>query len=747
MLVAGAIITPEQCEWLIKDAELTLERIEDSVIYRGLIAEQELLKFLAAHHRTRFVSTERLSKADIDRATLAMIPRQVAETFGVFPVMFDAAQGSLSVVTADPDDAPVLKEIQISSAARDIKAFLARPAAVRAAVAKFYAADPHAFALLTHVMNFTQQSSRVVERSRVSGASPPTTSSTPSAASSGSSPAGARLPSAPGYSRHDSAVMLELPDDPMGMRALAGSPLPPMPARVASSPIPPPPPGPGPAGSSAPPLPPAARLPSNASPIPPPPPTGVATPNLPAGFNPNSPATQVRSITSIPPASSRATLPPGVYGGPAQRVDADTVGELVNVLVALLDSHRQDLRGHSSLVARLTRRLCERLNLPSAQIGSITLGAQLHDVGKAGPVHLTPINVGEYESYRAAAIKGVMTPTRLLGSANVAAESLEAIEQMYERYDGKGIPNGLAGKDISLGARIIAVADAYADLIENASNTFRRQLPPQEACAALMKFKGTIFDPSLVDLFKSLILGDDVRAKLLSNRHRALLVDPDAEETTILELRLLEQGFEVRTVRTAEHALRILAENEVDIVVSELDLGKSDGLALLKQARTQRWGQNLGWVIYTRRVVREDAQRAFELGVLDFVAKPAQPDVLVAKFKAMLEQRTKKSVSGVSGSLREMALPDLLQVLSQGRKTGSLHIRTNGAAGEIHFDGGAVVNALWGNIEGNHAVYAMLKFEDGDFAFDPAFRTDRRVIHDSSEALLLEGLRRLDEGL
>ena len=64
-------------------------------------------------------------------------------------------------------------------------------------------------------------------------------------------------------------------------------------------------------------------------------------------------------------------------------------------------------------------------------------------------------------------------------------------------------------EEISLWARMIAITDTYADLIENAGNNFRRQLTPQEACAVLVKNRGTIFDPHLVDLFKSLVLGDD----------------------------------------------------------------------------------------------------------------------------------------------------------------------------------------------------------------------------------------------
>src|SRR5690349_3956380 len=104
----------------------------------GIVQEEALLKALAALHHTRFVTSERLSKADIPRPTLQMVPRQVAETFGVFPVMFDAASRVLSVVTADPDDKNLLREIQQVSGAKEVRPFVARPAAVRAAIAKAY---------------------------------------------------------------------------------------------------------------------------------------------------------------------------------------------------------------------------------------------------------------------------------------------------------------------------------------------------------------------------------------------------------------------------------------------------------------------------------------------------------------------------------------------------------------------------------------------------------------------------------
>jgi response regulator RpfG family c-di-GMP phosphodiesterase len=422
--------------------------------------------------------------------------------------------------------------------------------------------------------------------------------------------------------------------------------------------------------------------------------------------------------------------------------------ELLNVLVSLLENARVDLRGHSSQVARLARRLAEKLGLEPTTTAAIVCAAYVHDLGKMGQYHLTALNCSEYDGHRAAAQKVYGVPPRLLEPVHVSADVGAAAEHMYERWDGRGFPDGQAGKDIPLGARILAICDTYADLTQNPRNPYRKALAPNETCAALSKHKGTIFDPNLVDLFHHMVLGEDLKARLLSSRSQALLVDTDPEETTVLELRMIEQGFVVKTARSAEQALNVLAEGETDLVVSEIDLGTSDGLGLLATARRSAWGKDLPWVVYTRRQERAVAQKALEMGVLDFVNKPASADVLVAKLKAMLDQRASARASrGVAGSLREMGLPDMVQVLFHGRKTGNLRIRAREGAGEIHFLDGNVVDALWGELKGADAFFAMLKLADGEFALDPAFKPAARVIHESSEALLLEGMRRMDEGI
>jgi response regulator RpfG family c-di-GMP phosphodiesterase len=638
VLVQDGLLKPEQLEAVYSQANKSGDRVEEVLLELGLISEADLLKSLAARYKAFFITSEKLAKADLGRALLDMLPQKFSEKLGVCPLMFDANAHALTVITADPDNLENLREAQLASGAREVKAVLARPAAVKALIAKAYGGDIHAFALLDRQAHVQFQAMlNVYERNLVS-------------------------------------------DDEMN-------------------------------------------------------------------------ASVVRAEAKSRGRERMLSEKEIAQGGSGSAMGATGVGsasfvELMNVLVSLIENARPDLRGHSAQVARLMRRMAEKMGLEAAGTAALVAAAYVHDLGKMGQYHLTALNCAQYDGHKAAAQKYAGVPSRLLEPVGLAAETISAVDNMYERYDGQGFPAGRSGKDIPLGARVLAICDTYADLTQNPRNPFRKTLSAQEASAALTQHKGTVFDPNLLDLFHHTIAGEDLKARLLADRQQALLVDVDPEETTVLELRMIEQGFVVKTARSVDQAIRVLAQGETDLVVGEVDLGSADGLVLLAEARKQPWGKDMPWVIYTVRQERAVAQRAFELGVLDYVNKPANADVLVAKLKALLAQRaTSRTSRGVSGSLVEMGLPDMVQVLFHGRKSGNLRIRAREGNGEIHFQDGSVVNALWNEMRGEDAFYAMLKLREGEFGLDPAFKPTSRVINQSAEALLLEGMRRLDEGI
>jgi Domain of unknown function (DUF4388) len=97
------------------------------------------------------------------------------------------------------------------------------------------------------------------------------------------------------------------------------------------------------------------------------------------------------------------------------------------------------------------------------------------------------------------------------------------------------------------------------------------------------------------------------------------------------------------------------------------------------------------------------------------------------------------------GSLAELHLPDILQLISISGKTGVLHLTSGVLAGEILLNDGKIVHAQLDDVSGEEAVYALAMWSQGDFRFDPGVATEMRTITKSNTNLLMEAARRLDE--
>ncbi|MCB1053978.1 MAG: DUF4388 domain-containing protein [Acidobacteria bacterium] len=97
------------------------------------------------------------------------------------------------------------------------------------------------------------------------------------------------------------------------------------------------------------------------------------------------------------------------------------------------------------------------------------------------------------------------------------------------------------------------------------------------------------------------------------------------------------------------------------------------------------------------------------------------------------------------GSLKELPLPDIIQLVSVSGKTGKFSLTNEAGEGEIHLLKGRIVHAVTGKLEGEEAVYEMAIWKDGDFVFVPGETTTASSINKSNTNLLMEAARRIDE--
>lgn len=99
----------------------------------------------------------------------------------------------------------------------------------------------------------------------------------------------------------------------------------------------------------------------------------------------------------------------------------------------------------------------------------------------------------------------------------------------------------------------------------------------------------------------------------------------------------------------------------------------------------------------------------------------------------------------LQGSLSELPLPDVIQLVSVSGKTGAFEIRGEQASGRIYLREGQIVDAMVGNLRGDSAVYEMAIWSEGTFSFDPGKESGTVTIHMSNASLMMEAARRLDE--
>jgi CheY-like chemotaxis protein len=232
---------------------------------------------------------------------------------------------------------------------------------------------------------------------------------------------------------------------------------------------------------------------------------------------------------------------------------------------------------------------------------------------------------------------------------------------------------------------------------------------------------------------------------------KVLLVDDNPMILQMLR-QALSQFCSVTTLTDGADALLKAIDDKPDLIISDCTLETMDGKQLLQKLKSRSATAHIPVILMAGKAEITEKLKPLQDTVEDFIEKPFFLKEAAARVKKVVDKialekmaREAPGESVLRGSLAQMNVLDLLQSLDMGHKTCSLMLTNNGDKCELFFAEGQINHATYGDLKGDEAVYKVLLWAGGSFEIDFTGSSREQSTTHSTQGLLMEGLRLLDE--
>ena len=189
----------------------------------------------------------------------------------------------------------------------------------------------------------------------------------------------------------------------------------------------------------------------------------------------------------------------GQLGNLTHQKAAGQLLDFFKVLIYILESKEPYTSGHSERVLFYADLIAQGLQLSAQEKEDLQIATLLHDIGKVGLSNRLLETARLREKEALAIRRHPLKGARILEPLGFSYAIYSGIRHHHERWDGKGYPDGLAGAEIPVLARIISLADSYDAMTSD--RPYRKRIPFQKACDEIEKNSGIQFDPQVVGVF------------------------------------------------------------------------------------------------------------------------------------------------------------------------------------------------------------------------------------------------------
>ena len=418
------------------------------------------------------------------------------------------------------------------------------------------------------------------------------------------------------------------------------------------------------------------------------------------------------------------------------------------MLVGLLELEYRGFGSTSHVAMELARATAEQMGAPDDMMFEVILGTLLRDLSKdgiesaenAGKVFSDDERKRHIEEHISASL-------RMFEHVDFPWKVLPVVRHHHECYNGSGAPDGLRGREIPMAARIVRVVDAYVAL---SSKSGEESISSDKVLQTLAEETGRKFDPEVVEAFNRVVEKRMMGARS-GNKPTVLIVVPDRQFRRLLRVRLSNIGLTVREARTYEKCRERLLKSPPDLALIDIDLDPQDAFQLLAEMQQDDNLCRVPIAFLSSRSDRALKLRALRQGVDDYLVNDNMEE-LIARVENILIRRavradgnSRRIGRGITGSLENLGLPDIVQTLTIGMKTACVTLTCGNQQGQIWFENGTPKHAETAQATGEEAFYEMVRWKTGEFNIEHGTQGRRVTIEHDSMFLLMEGLRQIDE--
>jgi putative two-component system response regulator len=322
---------------------------------------------------------------------------------------------------------------------------------------------------------------------------------------------------------------------------------------------------------------------------------------------------------------------------------------LASALANAIEARDSYLHGHCERLAALALRIAAEVGLTPNDAETVRLGAILHDVGKIGIPDRVLLKPGPLDDEERRIVEThPEIGDKLLEPLDLLAAARPIVRHHHERWDGGGYPDGVAGEEIPLGARIVALADAVE--VMTSRQLYRTPLSADEIVGELRAHAGTQWDPALVDVVLGLIDAGELvlspeglllrpnPAEAVRPAGVAVLLVEDDDDQALLVTEALERALEGAVIARAASvagAAELMNGAAWSIAVVDHNLPDGPGVEVLDAIRSAN--PAIPVVMLTSQGSDETAIEAFRHGASDYVVKGGgYLDALAARVRGLV---------------------------------------------------------------------------------------------------------------